>query len=172
MTRTRMADSISERNHIEKMLSHFGRAVFQCHVFERRLAMLLATVHGPSPHESTSEAFNTRFDQYCKLPLGRLIEKYRDFGEVPAEIEANLDEMCELRNWLAHRYFWDRAEGVYDRDAREAMIAELLDAERFIFDFENVLAAEMQRWRAKHGVDEVVDEMVRKQVDQIMSRRS
>ena len=59
----------------------------------------------------------------------------------------------DLRNWLAHGYFWERSHDVLTWEGRERMIAELEDAAVFLKTLAEELTAIELKWLERPGVD-------------------
>jgi hypothetical protein len=65
------------------------------------------------------------------MTMGGLISRLRASNELSTTFDAELIDAKELRNFLAHRYFRERAEAFVSKVGRISMLAELQEAQRF-----------------------------------------
>lgn len=95
--------------------------------------------------------------------LGALVRKLRKGVDV-SEAQANkLEEALTKRNWLAHRYFWDRAGHFMSPRGREKMIRELRECRDLFQQTYDEFSALTQSWLRHHGLtDDVLAEQERR----------
>jgi len=115
-----------------EVFARFGLAVFQTQAVERQVGILLATMGSPGFLNSTPEDRGLFFETSFKKTLGRLVKDLGKAVDLPPHLETDLDRALELRNWLAHGYFWERAEEILHWDGCESMISELQEAADFL----------------------------------------
>ena len=83
--------------------------MFQAQCLERQLAIILATKYGPGPTNISRTELDDIFDDLFSRTLGQLVEEIGRLAELTEDEEERLQEALSKRNWLAHRYFWERA---------------------------------------------------------------
>lgn len=71
---------------------------------------------------------------------------------LPADFETRVRRGVEMRNWLIHHYFWERAGSICTWDGREQMIRELQDAADFLDALDAELTAISNEWLASVGI--------------------
>jgi hypothetical protein len=128
-----------EGEHIREVFAHFGLALYlaQCleHGIVNALTQLdLFTVQaaeirkGPNPPRSREDYFAI-FDTYeaeqFEKTMGNLIKRMHDVAQVPAAVAETLRTSKKRRDFLAHRYFRERAVDFTTPHGRDAMLAEL-----------------------------------------------
>jgi hypothetical protein len=74
--------------------------------------------------------FDIFMDDHFELTMGGLITRLRTSGKLAETVEADLSKAKELRNFIAHRYFRERAEELISKVGRNSMLAELQDAQQ------------------------------------------
>jgi hypothetical protein len=67
-------------------------------------------------------------DEAFAMTFGRLLKELRQMGQSTHFLQRDLDQARDMRNWLAHRYFRDRAVQFMSPAGRVVMLQELDDA--------------------------------------------
>jgi hypothetical protein len=97
----------------------------QC--LERERAIFLACIYAPI--HSHRRAYDERHGENFTLTFGNLAKRYLDVATAEhSNLAHRVQSVVELRNEIAHRYFWNRAVELTRSDGRQAMIHELMDA--------------------------------------------
>lgn len=131
---------------IKELHAQFGLAYFRSECLHRELcnAYVLAPfaksdgITGPRVDERTVEAF--------AMTLGKIVEAIEPW--TTAELQATLDEAVERRNFLAHRFWFERCHLMADSEGARGLIDTLrADSEFFLQADEKVSA---------HFADQVV----------------
>ena len=153
--------------------AHFGLAMFLAQCLEHGLvnALIFAKLlpNEAAAHKGGHKVFDrsryeARFDIFLekqfKETIGSLITLLRRATAVPTDLEAALMESKEKRNFLAHHYFRDRDEQFISRVGRDAMIAELEDAQRLFQRTDDQLNTAVEPLMRKAGLTpEVLDQI-------------
>ncbi|CAN7696847.1 hypothetical protein [Caballeronia sp. LjRoot31] len=121
-----------ESDHVRDVYAHFGLAIYLAQCLEQSIFQhLLFFDHFPKAvaEFKSKDAWIDAFDAFEARELGhtmgKLIRRIKDVGKPTEVIQALLSGALEQRNWLAHRYFSDRAVSFTQESGRDAMIAEL-----------------------------------------------
>lgn len=158
---------------IKEVYALYGLAMYQAQCVERALAILLATEYGPKPKTITQSQWSDLLDELYGKTLGVLVNKIRQSVTIPDDFEKTLQEALEKRNWLAHRYFWDRAGYFMTSSGREKMIKELTEISSFFDQFDNQLHSIALKWTEKYGISQdTIDDEFEKIVTQANSEVS
>ena len=127
-----MEDLDPESYQTREVFAYFGRATFTAQCLEQAIIQdLIFFDHFPNAVATVKdkETWTARFDSFeaaeLRRTLGMLIKRLRAEGQVTTSIEEHLDEVLEKRNWLAHRYFNERAVEFTLYDGRAKMLEEL-----------------------------------------------
>lgn len=107
-----------------ELFARFGLALYHAQCLEIQVGQLLA-VHNPEFFAMSPEQRDRAFDVEHEKTLGRLIDSLVGRMQMSPSLRDRLREANRLRNWLAHRYFWERAKHILKPEGRENMIVEL-----------------------------------------------
>lgn len=138
-----VTDNLDEESaQIRDVYAHYGLAMYLAQCLEH--GIVLALVYAKLLPQVRSEAkaagtfsvseFERRFDifmdDHFELTMGGLISRLRTSSKLAVTFDTDLSKAKELRNFLAHRYFRERAEEFISRIGRHSMLAELQEAQR------------------------------------------
>lgn len=144
----------SESIQIKEVYTQFGLVMYQVQCFERTLAILLVTAYAPDLQEITRPQYEELLGKYFQRTLGTLINQLREFITISRQLETTLSRALQKRNWLVHRYFWERAITFMREDGRESMIKELREIGQFFEDMDLKLTTIVEEWGRKQGITE------------------
>lgn len=121
-----------ESEQIREVYAYYGLAMYWAQCVEQSIfQQLLFFDHFPKAIASytSSEKWVAEFDSYETRELGqtmgKLIRRLQEVGLPNEDITNVLAEVLQLRNWLAHSYFSDRALEFTTTKGREEMLEEL-----------------------------------------------
>jgi len=132
--------------------ARFGLAAYQAQCVERALAILLASTHNPVFLQSSAGEQDRFFDTEFAKTMGVLVRTIGERVSLAPDLESRLGRAVDLRNWLMHRYFWERAWEITDNDGRERMIAELEEAANLLGALDDELSEISAKWLDEIGV--------------------
>ncbi len=140
------------------MYARFGLAVYLTQCIERSLAILVVTKYGPGPGRMTQSDYDAKLDALFRKTFGVLVATFRKHVSQPPSFDVKLDEAVNRRNWLAHRYFWERAGHFMSPEGREVMLSELQDLIDSLGQLNQEIETEGRRWWSESGLDpKVID---------------
>ena len=142
----------SESEQIKEVYAHFGLAMYMAQCLERGLAITLATRYGPGPTKITRAGFDELLDRLFSRTLGQLVREIGRLAELNEEEEERLQQALHKRNWLAHRFFWDRAADFTSRARRVSMIQELQEAVNTFEALEQLFMRKTTEWEESRGI--------------------
>ena len=146
-------DTLDPESHqIREVYARYGLALYQAQSVERELAILLATEYGPGTMEITRSQYSELLESHFANTLGSLIAHVRKTVSVPDDLEKLLLEALEKRNWLTHRYFWERAGHFVRQEGRHMMLCELQQAIDVFEELDSRLTRITQQWAQQHNV--------------------
>jgi len=137
-----------------EVYARYGLAMYEAQCIERGLGVLLATAWGPGPGQITRQEYEGILQSTFTDTLGRLIRHVREKVGAERGLETDLTRVLRTRNWLAHHYFWQRAQAFCSEKGRHAMVAEL---QGIVDEFERVntvLSRIAEAWLKALGVTE------------------
>lgn len=109
-------------NAMEKeILAYYGRLVYYIQIVEKEFLnrVLLS-------QENTSKSRQDElYMELSQLTFGQLKSKIVADGLIESDLAERLDEFHKKRDWLVHRYFWDRAVEFNNPEMQIQMLSEL-----------------------------------------------
>ena len=142
----------SESEQIRDVYAYFGLAMYQAQALERQLAIILATKYGPGPKRITRGQFDNLLEGLFSKTLGHLVESISEVADLSEDEEERLREALTKRNWLAHRYFWERAAEFMSDSGRVSMVEELRDTATLFEALDKLFTSRTNEWGESIGV--------------------
>ncbi len=140
-----------------EIYARYGLAMYWAQCVERELASALSTTFGPEPVGMSVTAYEAQMDERFERTLGQLVKELeRKSPEQPLLTTRQLRDGLELRNFLAHNFFWERAGQMSSKNSalREPLLDELDRASAALKTLNDALTALSADWRRRHGVTE------------------
>ncbi|BCL83514.1 hypothetical protein ccbrp13_59790 [Ktedonobacteria bacterium brp13] len=138
----------------KEVYAMYGAAMYFAQCFERQLAITLSTVCLSDPDLVTRDQYDALLGKHFKKTLGQLLHKMKEGSEINDEIKGEIEEALQLRNFLAHNYFWERAVQHNNPIGRQRMIHELNQACTVFQSIDSKVEAITVEWGKKRGVTE------------------
>ena len=151
-----------------EVYARFGLAMYQAQCLERQLAMILATKYGPDPTRISRKEFKSVFDDLFSKSLGQLVRKITKLSALSEDEEKRLKEALETRNWLAHRYFWERAVDILSVPGRASMIDELRAAAHQLHTQDEFFTNKTDEFGERFGINQ---QLIKKQIERSIRNR-
>ena len=104
--------------------AHLGYAIMKCQVLEHRLADVLFMCEMLNGDKTWSDK-NSSMLRYQRLTMGTLRTRLCEVTTLPPDLLDRLNEVCDIRNELAHRYFKPRIDLLLTKTGYEQMAGEL-----------------------------------------------
>ena len=157
-----------ESEQTREVFAHFGLAMYQAQCMERQLAIILASKYGPSPTRISRTEFENILEDLFSKTLGQLVSNIKRLSALSEDEEERLKKALEKRNWLAHRYFWERSVEFLSESGRASMIDELQDASFLFATLDEFFTNKTMEWGESFGitqqsVDKRVELLIRDQ---------
>lgn len=143
-------DGVSEQ--VKEVYAYFGLAMYMAQCLERKLAITLATRYGPGPTEITRAEYDDLLNRLFSRTLGQLVRDIGKLAELNPEEEERLQRALRKRNWLAHRYFWERAADFFSEAGRVLMIRELQEAVKTFEALDQLFVRKTMEWAEPRGI--------------------
>ena len=121
-----------------EVFGRFGLAMYHAQCLEIQIGQMAAT-YDPKFAEMSPDERGRAFDEEQEKTLGRLIERLAKRMAMSSVLRGRLIEAKKLRNWLAHRYFWERAKDILKPEGRDNMIVELQEKADFFKELDQEL---------------------------------
>lgn len=140
-----------------ELFGRYGLAMYHAQCVEKSLALLTSTVFHKDFLKSSVDIREKIQSQSFSKTLGKLIHKLESQVTIPPNLKNNLLDALNKRNWLAHDYFYDRAEALLTQDGNEKMIEELTDLYDFFSTLDQQLMSTVDKWSKKVGIAEQIE---------------
>jgi hypothetical protein len=148
---------------IREVYARFGLAMYQAQCVERQIAILLATCFNPNFAKSSPTDRDRAFDTEFEQTLGRLILRLSQRVRIPSDLADRMKRALEIRNLLAHNYFWERSAQFLSARGRRSMIDELTAYGSEFNALDATLTDVGRRWSARVGLaEEIIEAELRK----------
>lgn len=124
---------------IRELYARFGLTYYQSECLHWGLCMILAWSGLPSRDLITRPRVEERLVQAFSLTLGDVAAKLE--GVLPTELSEELRKAVDIRNFLAHHFWFERAHLMFSAEHVRQLIAEL-DSYADLFDRLDTLVSE------------------------------
>jgi hypothetical protein len=106
---------------VRDVYGEHGAAISEAQLLENYLGYAIVAAQDLA----SSESLASEMALVSRRSMGQLIRRLRELIPIASSFDARLDMALERRNWLAHRYFSDRAMPFQTESGRAEMIREL-----------------------------------------------
>ena len=123
----------SFEGHIRReAFAYFGRAMYYAQCLEQQLGLMLATMYNRQFFEAPPEERDAFYDRELRKTLGQMVKALDNKINVSPTLQQRLEKAVDIRNRLAHDYFYERARHVHFIEGMEEMISELQEMTEFL----------------------------------------
>ncbi len=136
----------------------------QC--LETQIGIMLSTMYNVNFFDSSMEERDIFFEKNLSKTLGAMEKDLENRASLPPNLEVKLKDAVKLRNWLAHRYFYERGKDILLSDGRERMILELQEKVDFLKNVDEEFVNILKVWRRDKGIS---DEQVQEEMQKLLS---
>ena len=126
--------------------AYFGRAMYFAQCLEQQLGVMLATMYNRQFFESPPEDRDAFYDTELKKTLGRMVKDIQNRKDVPPSLIQRLEKAVDIRNHLAHDYFYERARHIHFVGGMEEMISELQEMTEFLDELDREFSGIMRKF--------------------------
>ena len=146
-----------------EVFASFGVAMYYAQCLEHQLGSMLASMCNRQFLEVPPEDRDAFYDRELSKTLGQMVRTLKNTISIPPSLEDRLKKAVDIRNWLAHRYFCERAREILSLREREHMISELQEQADFLQVLDREFTKIMEKWMERLGVSkEDINEEMRK----------
>jgi len=162
-----------ENQQCKDVYAYFGLAIYSSQCLEQAMIILITLLDllpkshtiGPD-HTNREEVYDKFVSDENKRTMGRLLGRLQALG-IQTELENNLKEALEVRNWLAHSYFTDRVMEFMNEKGRKIMITELIKIQQKFTKVEDEVHEFQGSLGLKYGITE---DVVEKQYEALLQQ--
>ena len=135
-----------------EVFARYGLAMYYAQCLEYQLGLMLASMCNHEFLDTPHEARDTLFDQELSKTLGQIAQNLKKVMPISPTLKDRLARAVEVRNWLAHRYFRERAKEILSVRGRDVMISELQERADFLQALDREFTGLMEKWLSRMGV--------------------
>ena len=110
---------------IKEVYARYGVAMYFAQHIEMSISVLLTTIKMSRGKIKTDLNYDFHLEKNFKTTLGRLIGYIKEVIEIDDKLEEDLEELLNLRNYLAHSYFRENSINFKKKDGRHQILSEL-----------------------------------------------
>ena len=108
-----------------EVYAKYGLAMYFAQCLETGLVNLLVALKLKDRDKITISDIDSLIGINYEKTLGKLIYSLKEAMKISEDIETDLKELLDIRNYLAHRYFRVKAIDFMKKDGRQHMLSEL-----------------------------------------------
>jgi hypothetical protein len=161
---------------IKEVFAQFGAAYYHSEVLHRGLCCVYGLATFDKAEDITRPRIEERMVLAFSLTLGQIVEKTKDL--LPSDLQQRLDLALDKRNYLAHRFWYERCTLMFSEQGLRELHQELLELTVLFSDLDEAITEWFRPQCQAMGVtDEVIQASLEKLIagepDQpLMSQRS
>ena len=110
---------------IREVYAKYGLAMYSAQCFETGLVNLLVSLKLKDREKITRSDIDLFTEKNYEKTLGGLIHSLKQAMKISENLETELRELLDIRNYLAHRYFRVKAVNFMKKSGRQHMLSEL-----------------------------------------------
>jgi hypothetical protein len=148
-----------------EVYARYGLAMYFAQVVEHAIVNLMIALRLPERGALTERDIDEFRDEAFAMTFGRMLKELRRMGQPTQFVQRDLDQARNTRNWLAHRYFRDRAVQFMSPAGRAIMLQELDDATNLFLQVNESLERLSAEVRAVNNVGE---DAIRQEYEQLL----
>lgn len=150
---------------VREVYAKYGLAMYFAQCIETELVNLLVALKLKDRDKITRSDIDSFMEENYKKTLGRLIQSLKKAMKIPENLEIELAELLNIRNYLAHHYFRDKATDFVNKDGRQNMLSELELIISKLVNGDKKISSIVSVIREQYGITE---EMISKMVDDLL----
>ena len=150
---------------VREVYAKYGLAMYFAQCLETELVNLLISLKLKDRNKITMFDFDSFMEENYRKTLGRLINSLKQAMEISDNLETELKELLEIRNYLAHRYFRVKAIDFMKKDGRQHMLSELESVISKLQNGDKKIDSIISVMREQYGI---TDEMISDDVENLL----
>lgn len=150
---------MNEPDQIKEVYARFGLALYFVQVLEHQMVNMFVAAKLPEKNKVPVQEIDCLFDMRFNQTMGKLIKDLQTEFNLSEEEKSLLDSALKERNWLAHRYFREKAVDFMKPEGRSKMIEELALIVDHFENLDKILTRRHREYTKRYGINE---EMIEK----------
>jgi translation initiation factor RLI1 len=116
----------------KELYAFFGMAMYQVQLLEQGITNLIVGLRIKGQYKPTVGDVIKLYEGADRHTLGQLLNAVRQLQPFSSELDDQVIEALQKRNYLAHRFFVEHAEDLLSEQGRRGMIDELIKTIRVL----------------------------------------
>ena len=116
----------------KELYAFFGLAYYNAALLEHDVLNLAVAMLAKQDEQVTVGEVEKLYESFDKETFGRIIKRSKELFSFPDDIENDLGQALDYRNYLAHKFFIVHDTDLLTSKGRNEMIDELIDIIRFL----------------------------------------
>lgn len=154
MTSYKIEHLSDEEQLIKDVYCHYGLASYIAQCFEQELVIFLSFIDIFELKKDPIESVDYVFKKYQSITCGKLIHALQNAVELSSKTIDLVQAAHKKRNYITHRFFYDKAVSFMSENGRIEMIYELNEARLLFQKAESSLHHHLEPLLKKHGVNQ------------------
>jgi hypothetical protein len=161
-----MLEEIDPTSHkVREVYALYGLCMYISQGLERVMNLLMSSGFQRMPAAMTQQMYDQRVEIGFKRTFGGTVSEWSN-NEQDASLRERLRAAVDCRNWLAHRYFWERAGHLNLDSGLDYMLSELTEIRGEFQSIDDYFCAVLLEHNAKLGIqsealDDIREEILR-----------
>lgn len=149
---------------IREVFTQFGVAYFHSEVLHRELCIISALVTFEKIEDVTRPRVEETLTHAFSLTLGQIVEKTK--GLFPSDLQQQLEVALDRRNYLAHRFWFERNHLMFSEQGLLKLRQELIEITKLFSDLDE---ATTEYFMPKFRMMGLTDELLQERLSRIIA---
>ena len=137
------------------LFAWYGAAMYAAQLFEVELVVLLLALKRLREPNTGPDEYETLDKLLSKKTLGALLKALEKHCKIDPKFKELLEGYRDTRNFLAHEYFYSRANSLMTRQGIDALTVELQEFEQQLREADTIATKMSENVRIASGIDEM-----------------
>jgi hypothetical protein len=150
---------VDQQELIKEVYARYGLAYYHSEVLHRGLCIICALATFQTPEYITAPRVKEKLAFAYSLTLGQVLDKTKTEELFPSNLQLRLDLAKERRNYLAHRFWFERIPLMFSEQGLIELCQELLELSDLFSELDQKITEYFEPKRKALGItDELIQE--------------
>ncbi|MEI6411625.1 MAG: hypothetical protein WCR52_19705 [Bacteroidota bacterium] len=136
---------------VREIFAYYGSTMYMAQTIEKGFMNLVVTSH--HKYKITKTRYDEILYEKASLTFGQLKREIKDINIFSEEELLMIDKFHEIRDFLAHSFWWDRSVEFYDETQQHKLLIELDEMKVFFETINDLINEKMQLFIDRNGID-------------------
>jgi hypothetical protein len=139
---------------MERIFTQIGKTLYYAQCLEQQLKITIGIVLNKNHSRQTPTERESEIIKLDKKTLGFLFKELKK-TTIPPNLQKSLDTALDMRNELAHDFFWKHQDILKTEDGIAAALDYLVQMEEIFTELDDYFCKLADRWLELRGVDPI-----------------